>query len=137
MVLGVVALTFLSLDNAASNTVNDGSVEAHALASSGGRLIGVALPSARPYDLKDGLANIDRDLLASDSAKRSRSTPLSVTNGRTRMMFPSDGKAFPKFAEWLKSEFPRVHEKLDLEKCISMASYTPGKDRTTRSSRCS
>ncbi|EST06568.1 Peptidase M20 [Kalmanozyma brasiliensis GHG001] len=117
MVVGAMALTFLSLDNAASNAVNDSlwkvtlSLQAHTDASLDG-----LCPQQKPYDLKDGLADLDRNLLAS---RLSAAVQIDTTVGDEWPdpdQVPEPWEAFPRFADWLKNEFPRVHDKLDLEK---------------------
>lgn len=118
MVLGAVALTFLSLDNAASNSVNDGLWKVtHSFQKADTSSSMAALcPQQKPYDLKDGLADLDRDLLAS---RLSKAVQIDTTVGDEwpdPNEVPERWEAFPKFAEWLQSEFPRVHEKLQLEK---------------------
>lgn len=115
-VLAAVTLTFLSLDNVASNTVNDGLWRlTHAVQADSASLASLC-PQQDPYDLKDGLADVDRNLLA---ARLSKAVQIDTTVG-DEWPDPDDvperWEAFPKFADWLKSEFPRVHEQLELEK---------------------
>lgn len=116
--IAAMALTFISLDNAASNAVNDGlwklthSLQAASASSFGGSIC----PQEAPYDLKDGLANLDRDLLAE---RLSRAVQIDTSVGDEWPDPDEDDDrwaAFPKFAAWLEKEFPRVHDKLELEK---------------------
>lgn len=115
LILGAAALTFVSLDNVASNAVNDVAwktiqsfqAESH---------LGALCPQQEPYNLTDGLADLDRNLLAS---RLSKAVQIDTTVG-DEWPDPNDvperWQAFPTFAEWLKDEFPRVHAKLELEK---------------------
>ncbi|TKY90863.1 hypothetical protein EX895_000861 [Sporisorium graminicola] len=117
MVLGAVALSVLSLDTAASNAVNDGLWKlTHSFQADPSASLAATCPQQEPYDLKDGLAGLDRDLLAS---RLSEAVQIDTTVG-DEWPDPNDvperWQAFPKFAEWLKTEFPRVHDKLELEK---------------------
>lgn len=117
IVLGAVALSFLSLDNRASNAINDSLWKVtHSLRTDSSSSLAALCPQQDPYDLKDGLADLDRDLLA---FRLSKAVKIDTTVG-DEWPDPNDvperWEAFPKFAEWLKTEFPRVHKKLDLEK---------------------
>ncbi|GAK62016.1 peptidase family M20/M25/M40 [Moesziomyces antarcticus] len=117
LVVGAMTLAFLSLDSAASNAVNDRlwSMTQSLQVDTSSSDLAALCPQQDPYDLKDGLADIDRDLLAS---RLSKAVQIDTTVG-DEWPDPNDvperWEAFPEFADWLKSEFPRVHEKLDLE----------------------
>ncbi|SNX81969.1 probable CPS1 - Gly-X carboxypeptidase YSCS precursor [Melanopsichium pennsylvanicum] len=117
MVLGAAALAFLSLDNCASNAVNDSLWKlAHSLQADSSSSLAPLCPQQDPYNLKDGLADLDRDLLA---IRLSKAVQIDTTVGDEwpdPNEVPERWEAFPKFAEWLQSEFPRVYEKLELEK---------------------
>lgn len=117
MVVGALALTFLSLDTAPSNAVNDSLWKlTHSLQADTSASSAALCPQQDPYDLKDGLADLDRNLLAT---RLSKAVQIDTTVGDEwpdPNEVPEQWQAFPPFAEWLKSEFPRVHEKLDLEK---------------------
>ncbi|CDU23262.1 related to CPS1-Gly-X carboxypeptidase YSCS precursor [Sporisorium scitamineum] len=117
MVLGAVTLSFLSLDTAASNAINDSLWRlTHSFRAGTPASLAAICPQQDPYDLKDGLADLDRNLLAS---RLSKAVQIDTTVGDEwpdPNDVPEQWEAFPKFAEWLKSEFPRVHDKLELEK---------------------
>ncbi|GAC99385.1 hypothetical protein PHSY_006986 [Pseudozyma hubeiensis SY62] len=117
LVLAAASLTFLSLENAASNAVNDSLWRLTSSAKSEAWTSPAAVcPQQDPYDIKDGFADLDRDLLAS---RLSKAVQIDTTVGDEWPdpdEAPERWEAFPKFAEWLSTAFPRVHEKLSLEK---------------------
>ncbi|KAJ1027888.1 hypothetical protein NDA13_003341 [Ustilago tritici] len=117
MVLGAGALTFLSLDNTASNTVNDSLWKfTHSFQADSSSILAALCPQQDPYSLKDGLADLDRDLLATRLSKAVRIDTSVGDEWPDPNDVPERWEAFPKFAEWLETEFPRVHERLELEK---------------------
>ncbi|KAJ1032328.1 hypothetical protein NDA18_001814 [Ustilago nuda] len=117
MVLGASALTFLSLDNTASNTVNDSLWKlTHSFQADPSTTLAVLCPQQDPYSLKDGLADLDRDLLATRLSKAVRIDTSVGDEWPDPNDIPQRWEAFPKFADWLETEFPRVHERLELEK---------------------
>lgn len=117
MVLGASALTFLSLDNTASNTVNDSLWKlTHSFQANPSSILAALCPQQDPYSLKDGLADLDRNLLATRLSKAVRIDTSVGDEWPDPNDIPQRWEAFPKFADWLETEFPRVHERLELEK---------------------
>ncbi|SOV01434.1 uncharacterized protein UDID_00977 [Ustilago sp. UG-2017a] len=117
MVLGAGALTFLSLDNTASNAVNDSLWKlTHSFQADSSSILAALCPQQDPYSLKDGLADLDRDLLATRLSKAVRIDTSVGDEWPDPNDVPERWEAFPKFAEWLETEFPRAHERLELEK---------------------
>ncbi|SPC63656.1 probable CPS1 - Gly-X carboxypeptidase YSCS precursor [Ustilago sp. UG-2017b] len=117
MVLGAGALTFLSLDNTASNAVNDSLWKlSHSFQADSSSILAALCPQQDPYSLKDGLADLDRDLLATRLSKAVRIDTSVGDEWPDPNDAPERWEAFPKFAEWLETEFPRAHERLELRK---------------------
>ena len=115
LVLVALVLVGLLYPSSISDAISD---RALAWVESGGysTMVPASCPQQNPWELKEDPLNLDLDVLAE---RLSRAVQVDTSVGDQWPdpdKNPEQWKAFDQFEEYLRNTFPRVHEKLALEK---------------------